>query len=95
LVLAALLAAGTTDLRAKLANLSREFAVSSHKAGRQTANCRAVHVERDALRHHLHVLLLQAGSGTTVAGVSTFIAGVDARLVNLMRHKAPPRFGGT
>lgn len=58
LMLAALFAAALADLRAQLANLARERAVSRYEARSKTTDCRALHVKRDALRHGLYIRLL-------------------------------------
>jgi hypothetical protein len=90
LVLAALLATRVADLRTQLAQLLGEVAAPGHVTSRQAADCGAVHVERDTSRHHLDVLLLQAGRGAVVTGVSAGVARLDAGLVLLVSHLETP-----
>jgi hypothetical protein len=92
LVLAAFFAAGLADLGAQLTQLLGELATAGHIARGQTADCSAVHVQRDASRHHFHVLLLQARGRTVVASVGAGVAGVDAGLVLLVSHLETPSF---
>tara|TARA_B100001105_G_C22399454_1_gene448590 strand:+ start:804 stop:1118 length:315 start_codon:yes stop_codon:yes gene_type:complete len=92
LVPATLVATRLADLRAQLAQLLGEVAAPGHVASRQAADCGAVHVQRDASRHHLDVLLLQAGRGAVVTGVSAGVARLDAGLVLLVSHLETPSF---
>lgn len=85
-VLGALVTAGFADLRAELAKLPDEVAPARHVAGGEAADRSAVHIERDAARHHLYVLLLKAGGRTVVARNRTCVAGLDALLVSLVSH---------
>jgi len=86
LVPGALLAAGIAHGGAQLAELAVELTASRHVARRESADGGAVHVEGNALRHHLDVLLSQAGGGAVVAGIGTGVASLDAGLVDLMGH---------
>lgn len=86
LVPGALLAAGIAHGGAQLAELTVELTASRHVARRESADGGAVHVEGNALRHHLDVLLSQAGGGAVVAGIGTGVARLDAGLVDLMGH---------
>src|SRR3569833_2792802 len=67
LMLGALVSAGIADFGAKLTQDVGEFAIPRHVAGRHSADLRAIHVQCDAARHNLHVLLLHAGSFAIVA----------------------------
>ena len=57
LVLGAFIAAALTDLGAKRAQFRGEVVVARHPSRRHRADVRAGAVERDAARHHFHVLL--------------------------------------
>jgi hypothetical protein len=83
LMLAALIAARLAHLGANLTERRSEPAAPCHERSSHAADVRAVHVERDTSRHHLHVVFLQAGRRTHVAGVGTGIAGIDTRLIPL------------
>jgi hypothetical protein len=85
-VLGALLAAGLADVSAQGADRLYVFTATSHGRRGQLADCGAIHVERNAPRHHLDVLLLQARRGTVVAGDSALVAGLDARGMLLVGH---------
>jgi len=52
-VLSAFGCAGLANRRAKLADLLGERATARHKSSCQSADRRAVDVERDAVRHHI------------------------------------------
>ena len=70
-------ATGVANLGTGVAQHCGEFAAARHCAGRQPAEGGAVDIERNAARHHFHVLFLQAGTRTNVAGIGAFIARVD------------------
>lgn len=86
LVLGAFLSARVAHLGAQLAHALGELTASRHEAGSQTADCRAVHIERDTPRHHLDVLLSQARRSAVIAGVGAFIASLDAGFVGLLHR---------
>jgi hypothetical protein len=77
LMLGALVAAGLTDICALLADYLREFATTGHIARGEAAYLCAVHVGCYAARHHLDVLLLQAGSSTKVASDSASVTSFN------------------
>jgi len=56
-VFGAFIAAGLTDLGAERAQLRGELIAARHPSRRQRADVRAGAVERDAARHHFHVVL--------------------------------------
>ena len=87
LVLRALFAACAADFGAQHADLLREFASSCHEAGCLTADCSAVHVECNATRHHLHVLLAQACGRAVVTGFGARVARFNAGLIHRMLHE--------
>lgn len=76
--------------RARRTNHCREFASATHELRSRAAECRAVHVQRDAARHHLHIFFLQARARAVIAGHCTFVAGVDTGLHALVRHGEAP-----
>ena len=80
LVLAAFLAASLAYIGAGFAHCRSEFAAAAHEGGSRAAYLRAIHIERDATRHHFHVLFLQAGSGAMIAGNRAGVTGVYASL---------------
>lgn len=90
LVLGALFGTCLADVSAKRANRRRVLAAASHGGRGKLADGCAVHVQRDAARHHLHVLLLQARRRAVIAGGGTLIAGLDARGVLLVGHVLAP-----
>ena len=49
-----------------------------------------VEVEANALRHHLHVVLLQTRDRAVVASIGTRVTGFDARLIALGLHCVAP-----
>jgi len=59
-VFGAFFAACFADLRAKLADLRREFTSAGHEASRKPAKRSAVHVQRNAPGHLVRVGFLQA-----------------------------------
>jgi hypothetical protein len=71
-------------------NLLGKVRTAAHESGRRPADFRAVFIEPDALGHHLHVLLLEAGVAAMFAFLGTTDTGVDARLKILVRHKISP-----
>ena len=84
LMLAAFFAAGLAHIRARLANGGSELAAATHVGGSQAADLRAVHIKRNAARHHVDVLLPQARRSAVVAGDCAGMAGIDAGLKLLM-----------
>lgn len=81
-----LITAGFTDVRTECTHLARELTIARHIARGQAANRGAIHVERDATRHHFDVVLLQAGGGAVIAGVCAGITHVDAGFVLFVSH---------
>ncbi|MBD8530511.1 hypothetical protein IFT83_11045 [Massilia sp. CFBP 13647] len=79
-MLAALGGAGSTYLGALTAQDHREITTARHETGRQAAQLRTVHVQRNAAGHHLDVFFTQAGAGAMVAGGGASVAGVDTVL---------------
>lgn len=77
-VFRAFVAACLANLRAKLANRFGEFAAASHVSRCHAANLCAIHIERDAARHHFYIVFLQAGGGAVIAGRCACITGIDA-----------------
>jgi hypothetical protein len=91
IVLAALPGAGRADLGALAAQRLRKRARACHEAGREAADLGAVHVQRNAARHHLDILLAQAGARAAVAGGGAGFACVDTVLeVHLVHGASSP-----
>jgi hypothetical protein len=86
LVLGALIAATLANLCAQPAQLLCEVTTAGHVCRGLPADSRAVHVQRNATRHHLDVLLLQAGGRTVIACISTSVARLDTVLIHLVGH---------
>lgn len=86
----ALLGTCLADVRAKRANRRCVLAAPSHGGRGKLADGCAIHVQRDAARHHLHVLLLQACRRAVIARGGALIAGLDARGVLLVGHVLAP-----
>lgn len=89
LMLRAFVAAGLAYLRAQLAQLLNEVTATRHAGCRESTDGSAVHVQRDAPRHHLDVFFPQARGCAVVTGVGARVAGVDTSLVLLVRHLNP------
>ena len=85
-LLGAFVATRLADVGAQGADGIGVLATAGHRGGGQLANRSAVHIERDAARHHLDVLLVQAGCGAMIAGHGAGVAGFEARKVFLVRH---------
>ena len=62
-------------------------ATSGHGSSSKRANLGAVHIQRNALDHHLDVGLVQTGSCAMVTGHGTGVASFNASVVLLMRHR--------
>lgn len=93
LVTSAFVAAGLADISAEGAHPRGELAAPCHEPGSQPADRCAIDVQGNATGHHLHVLLLQAGGGAVVTGISAGVAGFDAGLigfVGLVSHGVSP-----
>jgi hypothetical protein len=89
LVLGALVTTGLADVGAQAANGFGMFAATGHQGCSQRADLGAIHVQRDASSHRLHVLLLQARSSAVIAGHCASVARFDAGIEFLMRHFFP------
>jgi len=89
-VLGAFGPAGLANRGRYLSDLLGERAATRRESGRHAADGRAVDIERDAMRHHVDVVLLQTGCCAMIAGVSAGIASGHAGLVYFMRHTETP-----
>ena len=85
-VLGAFVTARLADLCARRAYGFCGFTGPGHCGRRYSADVGAVDVERNAPRHHLDVLFLEAGRGAVVAGFSAFVASPNAIGEFLVRH---------
>ena len=86
LMLSALLSTGFTEICTESANLLCIVAAEAHKLSGETTDCCALHIQFDALPHHIYVRLFQAGGGAVVAGGSTSETGFDTVLI-IFVHK--------
>ena len=93
LVLGAFVAACLAYLSANLAKRFRKLAAPRHIARSQSADLGTVHVERNAARHHLDVIFLQAGRRAHIAGVGAGITSFNTRLILLLHDVLLERFG--
>src|SRR4051812_8164360 len=85
----ALVAARLAEVGAEAADGGRALAAARHRRRGELAGGGAIEIERDAARHHLDVLLLQARRRAVMAGRGAGVAGVDAVLVARVRHGGP------
>ena len=88
LMLCTFVAAGLADHRANPAHILGERTAPRHEARRKAAEGGAVHVQCNALGHHLHILFFEASRGAMIASVCAFVASVDTGLMQFMSHKA-------
>lgn len=86
LMLTAFLTAGLADVCTLLANRLGKFTTPSHIASGKAAYLCAIHDHCYAARHHLDILLLQAGRRAKVAGVSACVTGFNTGGVLLVGH---------
>jgi hypothetical protein len=77
LMLGALVTACLAHFGTKLAKRPSEITFPSHEGGSQTADLGTIHVERNATRHHLDVVFVQAGRRAHVACLGTGVASFD------------------
>ena len=88
-VLLALGSAGIADACAQATDLGGKSASPTHTGRRLPADRRAIFIQTDALRHHLNVLLAQAGIPTVFALLSATCTGINTSSVLLMGHFSP------
>jgi hypothetical protein len=86
LVLLAFLRAIVAGVRAQLAEFGCPLAAAGHDDGCRPAELRALEVECNTPREHLHVGFVQTGSGTMLALECAFIARVDATAHGFVGH---------
>lgn len=84
-------AAGLADIRAECADCLNMGATSGHGSRSKRTNLGAVHIQRDALDHHLDVGLVQTGSCAMVTGHGAGVASFNAGVVLLVRHGDFPK----
>jgi hypothetical protein len=82
----AFLATGAANLGANAANIGGELRTRGHQHRRRPTNNGTVAIQRDAPRHHLHVLFAQALGGAMRAFVGAVVAGFNAIYEFLVRH---------
>jgi hypothetical protein len=86
----ALRAACLAYVRTQAAKVPCVPAVARHVSGRHSADRSAVHIQANALRHHLDVVLLQTRARAVVASIGARVARFDARLIVLGAHGVAP-----
>lgn len=91
-MLGAFVSARLANIGAQRANGFGVFAASSHCRSCKRADLSAIHVQRNAPRHHLDVLLLQAGSRAMIAGNNAGVARFNARIKCFMTHVGTPGY---
>jgi hypothetical protein len=87
LMLTAFLGTGLANLGAHLAHAASKLAAPRHHGCGKAARLSAIHIQRNAMRHHLHVIFFQAGCGTFIASHGAGIAGVNTGLKAFIRHE--------
>jgi hypothetical protein len=80
-VLAAFLTAGIAYVSTQLANPLGKLRSTGHFAHGEGANVGTAAVEFDAAGHHLHVVLLQAGSCAVFTGFHALVTSLDTFFV--------------
>lgn len=83
---AAFVAASLADIGTQLTYHACHLASPGHVTGSHSANGCTIDVKGDASRHGFHILLLQAGCGTVIAGARAVITGFDTRFELSMCH---------
>jgi hypothetical protein len=86
LVARAFVCARVADVSADLAYEGGELAAARHVRRREPAELSAIDIKRDAARHFLHVLLLQALGGAVAASFRAVVAGLNAGLELFVGH---------
>jgi len=92
LMLGALIATGLANSCAQGANSFRVFAIARHRRGCQCAYRGAVHVQRNAARHHFYIGFRQAGGRAVVAACCAGVAGLNTGIKFMLSHPDTPRF---
>lgn len=89
-VLGTFVCTGLADVSAQRTNRLDMLASPCHRCGGELADRCAIKIQRNAPRHHLDVLFLQAGCRAVIAGDGALVAGLNARSVLLMSHGDAP-----
>lgn len=93
LVFGTFVPAGLADVSAKCADRFGVGATPGHGSYSQRTNLGAIHIQCDALGHHLDVRFMQTGSSAMVTGHGTGVASFNAGVVLLTRHGGSPEIG--
>jgi len=88
-VLSAFLSAFSARLSAQPADVCRKIRITAHQQRGGPAQGRAVSIQLDATRHHIHVTLTQALTCAPRAFVGAVVTGFYAIDVFLISHNAP------
>jgi hypothetical protein len=86
LVLPALRRTGIANLGTDRTYLLHELRAATHISGRRPANLRAILIEANAFRHHLHVGFIQTGIRAMFALLGATNARLDARTMFVVGH---------
>ena len=89
IVLAAFLSTGMTRFSAEAANLGRELRAGAHEERRGPAKHRTISVQFNAARHHLHVVLVQAGARAIRALIGAMVTRFNAINIFFVCHINP------
>ena len=81
------------DVSAKCADRFGVDTTPGHGSCSQCTNLGAVHIQGDAVGHHLDVGFVQTGSCAMVTGHGTGVASFNAGVELLMRHGDFPKTG--
>jgi len=89
IVLAAFLSTGMTRFSAEAGNLGRELRACAHEERRGPAKHRTISIQFNAARHHLHVVLVQAGARAMRALIGAMVTRFNAINVLFVWHIIP------
>lgn len=89
-VFAAFFSTSVAYFGAQAAELLGELRVTRHELSRQNADVSAIPVEPDAPFHHLHVILLQAGSRAVFTFLGALQASLNATSILFVSHIISP-----
>ena len=86
LVFGTFIPTGLADLSAECADRFGVGATPGHGSCSKCTNLGAIHIQGDALDHHLDVGFVQTGSSAMVTGDGTGVASFNTGVELLMRH---------
>lgn len=90
LVFGTFVPAGLADVSAKCTDRFGVDATPGHGSCSQCTNLGAIHIQCNALGHHLDVSFMQTGSSAMVTGYGAGVASFNAGVVFLVGHCDSP-----